>query len=101
MRTRIRFPDDDYSKVDFIATDLWLDQATIPDLWNNSVLSDHLAVDPFAHDWRIIKSESYIHCEESVSSTGSSSNSCQVNLRFFRDFNTEDNRDHQLQMGSE
>lgn len=97
MRTRVHFLDSDYSGAQFTATDLWLDQQTIPDLWNNSVLHDHLTADPLAHDWTILTDESWVVCE----ADSESQNSCQVNLRFKRDFNTEDTRDHEIIAGLE
>ena len=60
FRAKVAYKEDDLSKATFTATDLWLDQATIPDLWNNGVLSNHLTSDPLAHDWEIFKEDSYI-----------------------------------------
>jgi hypothetical protein len=63
LRSKVTFAGDDYSSAQFTVTDLWIDQATVPDLWNNSVLGDHLTSDTLAHDWIIVKDESFVTCE--------------------------------------
>lgn len=77
MRSKVSFTESDYNNAVFHVTDLWLDQATVPDLWNNSVLGDHLTADTLAHDWVVIKEESYVTCEQkSGLFTSMTTNSC-------------------------
>jgi hypothetical protein len=87
LRSKVHFDNDIYEDAIFSITDLWLDQATIPDLWNNGVLGNHLTPDPFAHDWVIVKDESFMECKKPGFG-------CMINLRFKRDFETDDQRDH-------
>jgi len=92
MRSKVSFNGNDYEKAAFSVTDLWIDSETIPDLWNKGVLSDHLNSDPLAHDWMIIKEDSYISCNKE---------NCQINVHFKRDFDTNDLRDHKITDGEE
>ena len=85
LRAKVSYSGSDFSKAAFTVTDLFLDQETVPDLWSKGVLGDHLFSDPFAHDWVIVKEDSYMICER---------NNCQINVHFKRDFDTLDLRDH-------
>lgn len=85
LRAKVVYPASDFSKASFTVTDLFLEQETIPDIWSKGVLGDHLASDPLAHDWVIVKEDSYMICER---------NNCQINVHFIRDFDTFDPRDH-------
>lgn len=92
LRTKVSFAGTDFSKATFTVTDLWLDQESFPDLWSKGVLGDHLVSDPLAHDWVIVKEDSYMNCVNEH---------CQINVHFKRDFDTLDQRDHQLRNGEE
>jgi hypothetical protein len=92
MRSKVSFTRTDFEKAFFTVTDLWYDSETVPDLWGKGVLGDHLYSDPLAHDWVIIKEDSYISCEKE---------NCQINVRFKRDFDTFDLRDHKIKDGEE
>lgn len=85
LRAKVSYSGSDFSKAAFTVTDLFLDQETVPDLWSKGVLGDHLFSDPLAHDWVIVKEDSYMICER---------NNCQINVHFKRDFDTLDLRDH-------
>ena len=80
-----------YEQATFTGTDLWIDTEESPCIWSNGVLSDHLTPDPVAHDWLILKDDTSMICDEA--------GNCNINVRFKRDFETDDARDHQLNIG--